>query len=81
MLIYNELMWHFLHLYIISGNHLRFLGVTFRHVLAETTTGRCSLKEILIKKEIDNEKNIKKLLRSRLLDFLLFHTKGNQQNL
>ena len=24
---------------------MRFLEVTFRHVLAETTTGRCSLKE------------------------------------
>ena len=30
---------------IISGDYLRFLGATFRHVLAETTTGRCSLKE------------------------------------
>ena len=30
---------------IISGNYLRFLGATFRHVLAETTKGRCSLKE------------------------------------
>ena len=41
-----------------------------RHVLAETTTGRCSLKKVdpksLIKKgeewQIDNEKNIEKLL-------------------
>ena len=45
MLIHNELMWHFLHLYIITGNYLRFLGATFRHVLAETTAGRCSLKK------------------------------------
>ena len=42
-IIYNELMWHFLH--FILGNYLRFLGVIFMHVLAETTTGRCSLKE------------------------------------
>ena len=35
---------------LISENYLRFLGVTFRHVLAETTTGRCSWKEILITK-------------------------------
>ena len=46
MLIYNVLMWHFLHLQIVSGNYLRFLGVTFRHVLAETTKGRCSLKDV-----------------------------------
>ena len=26
--------------------------------------------------QIDNEKNIKKLLQSRLLDFLLFYIKG-----
>ena len=26
----------------ISGNYLSFLGVAFRNVLAETTTGRCS---------------------------------------
>ena len=26
-------------------NYLRFLGVTFRHVLPETTTARCSFKE------------------------------------
>ena len=45
MLIYNDLMWYFLHLQIISENYLRFLGVTFRHALAETTRGRCSLKE------------------------------------
>ena len=30
---------------IISGNYLRFLGVTFRHLLVETTTGKCSLKK------------------------------------
>ena len=35
MLIYNELMWLFLHLQIILGNYLRFLGVTVRHVLAK----------------------------------------------
>ena len=45
MLICNELMWNFLHLEIISGNCLRFLGVIFRDILAETTTGRCSLKK------------------------------------
>ena len=75
-------MWHFLHLQIISENYLRFLGVTFRHVSAEKT-GTCSLKEILTTKgkewKIDIEKNIKKLLRSRLLDFLLFHIKGNHK--
>ena len=66
-----------------------FFRCYFRHVLAETTTGRCSLKRFdpksLIKKgeewQIDNKKNIEKLLWSRLLDFLLFHIKGNHKNL
>ena len=43
-LIFNELMWHLIHLQITSGNYLSSLGVTFRHVLAETTTRRFSWK-------------------------------------
>ena len=40
MLTYNDLVWHFPHV----GNYFcrGLLGVTFRHVLAEKTTGRCS---------------------------------------
>ena len=30
---------------LISGNYLSLLGVTFRHVFAETTTARCSWKK------------------------------------
>ena len=51
MLIYDDLMWHFLHLQVISGNYLRFLGVTFRHALAETTRGKCSSKRLIKKGE------------------------------
>ena len=41
--IYSELM-YFLHVYVISENYLGSLG-SFRHVLADTTTGRCSYKK------------------------------------
>ena len=29
---------------------------------------------------MENEKNIKKIMQNRLLDFLLFHIKEDQQN-
>ena len=83
-LLYNELMGHFLHLQIILGNFLSFLVVTHMYWLKKTQEGvsRKTLLQNLNKKKgkewkIDNEKNIEKPLRSRLLDFLLFHIKGN----
>ena len=51
------------------------------HVLAETTTAKCSLKEILIKKGEEWKLIMRKTSNSRLLDFLLFLIKGNQQNI
>ena len=63
------------------------LGATFRHVLAEITTEgvpRKKLLQILDKKNgkewpIGTEKNMEKLPRSRLLDYLLFHIKKNHK--
>ena len=56
-------MWNFLHLKIISGNYLRFLGVTFRHLLAGTTRRRCSLKEADPKFDKKREKSGKLIMR------------------
>ena len=42
---------------------MRFSGVTFRHALAETTTGRCSLKEADPKFSLEREKSGKLIMR------------------
>ena len=73
-------------------NYLRKLFEIFKGYFqtctSQNTTGKYLKEKVdpkfLIKKGeewyIDNENNIKKLLQSRLLDFSLFHIKGNQRN-
>ena len=88
-LIYTELTWHFLQLLNYFRKLFEISRGYFQTCISWNNQGKVFLERrwsnILIKKGeewwTDHEKNIKMPLQSRLLDFLLFHIKRNQQNL